>query len=102
MSGRVDRSATGAGPHDDDSEGLLRAPGRPQGMEIERETLLEAGISIAAVGLFVFVMMGIGTTFGNSTGEDLHGTGALALIAAIVAFILVMAVVGLYLDRQDW
>jgi hypothetical protein len=64
-------------------------------MDIEGETLQQILVSMVAVGLFVVVILVIGTTYGTPLG----GTGGLALISAIVLFVLVMAGVGLFLSR---
>jgi hypothetical protein len=53
-------------------------------------------ISVAAVGVFVAFLVGIGTVYSDG---GLGSTGGLALVAAIILFILLMAGVGLLLDR---
>jgi hypothetical protein len=68
-------------------------------MDVERETLVEAGVSVAVVGLFVLVLIGIGLTYGGE-GGDLGEAGALALIGSIAAFIVVMGAVGYLLNRR--
>lgn len=68
-------------------------------MDVERETLVEAGVSIAVVGVFVLVLMGIGLTYGGEGGDQLGDAGAMALIASIAAFVVVMGVVGYLLNR---
>ncbi|MFC6725556.1 hypothetical protein ACFQE1_14510 [Halobium palmae] len=64
-------------------------------MDIEGETLREIVVSVVAVGLFVAVILAVGTTFGN----PLSGAGGLALVGAIVLFVLLMAGVGFFLSR---
>ncbi|WP_331235636.1 DUF7472 family protein [Natronorarus salvus] len=70
-------------------------------MVVEREALVEIVVSVAAVGSFVGVIVLIGRTFNES---GLSGDGALALISAIVGFILLMSVVGIalayYMNRE--
>lgn len=66
-------------------------------MDVERETVVEAAISVVAVLVFLGVMVAIGLSYG---GQQLNRTGALAVIGAIVAFVLVMSGVGVYLDRD--
>lgn len=64
-------------------------------MEIERETMVEIVVSGVAVGLFVVIMVGIGLTYYE--GGEFAGQGALALVGAILLFILGMAGVGVYM-----
>ncbi|MFC6837117.1 DUF7472 family protein [Halomarina ordinaria] len=64
-------------------------------MALEREALLEIAVSIVAVGLFIAVIVGIGVTYNGSTG--LSNEGAIALIASIGGFVLVMSLVGYFL-----
>jgi hypothetical protein len=61
-------------------------------MELEEEMVRKIAISVAAVGVFVAFVVGIGTTY------DDGGLG-FALVGAIVLFILLMAGVGFVLDR---
>lgn len=78
-------------------EGLLRGPGVGENMDIERETIVEIAVSTTATLLFVIAVVFIG----NSNGAaDLTSDGAVGLIAAIFGFILLMTVVGAFLDRQ--
>lgn len=64
-------------------------------MDVEREMVVEIAASAAAVGLFVAVIVGIGTAYGG--GADLTNQGAIALVVAITGFVLVMALVGYFL-----
>jgi hypothetical protein len=80
-------------------EALLRWPGKVAGMEIERETILQAGISFAAVLLFIAATVVIGTTF--RTNGNISGTGGLAIIGAIAFFIVLMTGVGFWLAYQE-
>lgn len=64
-------------------------------MAIEGETLREIIVSVVAVGFFIALIIGIGGVYGPS----LAGMGGLALIGAIILFIVTMAVVGLILSR---
>jgi hypothetical protein len=63
-------------------------------MDVERETVIEAGVATAAVGAFVVALMVIGASLGNG----LEGMGALAVIAAMVGFVFLMAGVGYWLS----
>lgn len=64
-------------------------------MDVERETVVEIAASAAAVGLFVVTIVGIGTAY--SSGPALSNQGALALVAAIVGFVLAMGIIGYFL-----
>ncbi|SDL94833.1 hypothetical protein SAMN04487949_0275 [Halogranum gelatinilyticum] len=64
-------------------------------MAIEGETLKEIVVSVVAVGFFIALIIGIGTVYGT----ELAGMGGLALVGAIVLFVIAMAVVGLVLSR---
>lgn len=66
-------------------------------MDVERETVVEAAVSIVAVFVFLVAMVGIGVSYG---GQQLNPTGGLAIIAAIVAFVFLMAIVGVFLERE--
>lgn len=57
------------------------------GMELERDTVIEAAIAIVAVVVFAAAIVGIGMASGGSVS-------GLTLVAAIAGFILLMAVVG--------
>jgi hypothetical protein len=61
-------------------------------MPIDRETILQILVSTGAVALFVVALAVV-------TGSN--GSG-LAVVGAIVLFIVVMAVAGLWLERQDF
>jgi hypothetical protein len=63
-------------------------------MELEEGMVRKIAISVGAVGLFVALVLGIGTTFNDG---GLGSSGGLALVGSIVVFILVMAGVGLFL-----
>jgi len=67
-------------------------------MEIDAEMRRKIALSVGVVLGFVAILLGIGVRFG---GQELAATGGLALVAAIVLFVLVMAVIGLYLSRND-
>jgi len=64
-------------------------------MELEEGMVRKIAISVAAVGVFVAFVVGIGTTFNDG---GLGSTGGLALVGAIVLFILLMAGVGVLLS----
>jgi hypothetical protein len=65
-------------------------------MELEEGMVRKIAISVGAVGLFVAVVVGIGTAYNDG---GLGSAGGLALVGSIVLFILAMAGVGLFLAR---
>jgi len=65
-------------------------------MELEEGMVRKIAISVAAVGLFVAFVVGIGTTYNDG---GLGSTGGLALVGSIVLFVVLMAGVGLFLSR---
>lgn len=62
---------------------------------MERETFVEAAVSMAAVGLFLVVIVAVGILY-----PSLSGPGALALVGSIVFFVVVMAAAGYWLAGQ--
>lgn len=67
-------------------------------MEIDAEIRRQILVSVAAGGLFLALLVWIGSTFNGA--EGLSEGGALALVGALVFFVLVMAVAGAYLARK--
>jgi multisubunit Na+/H+ antiporter MnhB subunit len=63
-------------------------------MEIDAEMRRKIVVSVVAVGVFFVGIVGIGVMFGPDLGE----TGGLVLVGAIALFVLVMGVVGVFLD----
>ena len=66
-------------------------------MEIDAELRRQIAVSMAAAAVFVAGLIGIGVVFGGP--EGLPETGAIALVALLTAFVLLMALVGAYLIR---
>ncbi|WP_435096272.1 DUF7472 family protein [Halorubrum sp. N11] len=66
-------------------------------MEIDAELRRQIAVSMAAAAVFVAGLIGIGVAFGGP--EGLPETGAIALVALLTAFVLLMALVGAYLIR---
>lgn len=71
-------------------------------MDFERGRLIELVVSVTIVGLFIGLLIAVGTQFGQ---DGLSADGGLALVGAILLFILVMAGVGLglayYLNQDE-
>lgn len=68
-------------------------------MEIDEEMRRQTVVSLAAVGLFLASLIGIGVVFDGAGG--LSSSGALALVGALAGFVLLMAVIGLLLVRLN-
>ncbi|WP_122088126.1 DUF7472 family protein [Halalkalicoccus subterraneus] len=70
-------------------------------MDVDRGTIAEIVVSVGAVGLFVAVLIGIGTTY-NQGG--LSADGGVVFVGAITAFIILMSAVGIglayYLNQE--
>lgn len=73
------------------------AAGGIAAMDVERETMIEIAVSVLAVGLFVVAIVAIGNATG---GQQPTSAGGLALVGAVFLFILVMAGIGLFLERR--
>ncbi|WP_318567831.1 DUF7472 family protein [Salinigranum marinum] len=65
-------------------------------MAIEAEMRRKILVSIAAVAVFIGVIVGIGVTFDDG---GLGSTGGLALVGSIVLFVLLMAGIGVFLSQ---
>ncbi|QAU13433.1 hypothetical protein EKH57_12325 [Halorubrum sp. BOL3-1] len=68
-------------------------------MEIDAELRRQITVSLAAAAVFIVGLVGIGVTFGGST--VLPEAGAIALVALLAGFVLLMAGVGTYLMRAE-
>ena len=66
---------------------------------MERQTALEAAVSIGIVVGFIGVLAVLTTMY--STDGSLGPTGGYALVASLVVFIIVMSGAGLTLTRMD-
>ncbi|PSQ31185.1 hypothetical protein BRD20_01780 [Halobacteriales archaeon SW_8_65_20] len=66
-------------------------------MELDRETVIEAGISAVAVLLFVAALMIVGGANGR---QNLTAVGAKSMLAVLFGFILLMTLVGVFLNRR--
>jgi len=64
---------------------------------MERETLVEAGVALGAVVLFIAIVV-LG---GEISTQGLTEQGAYAVVAGIVAFVVVMAGAGYYLAGRQ-
>ena len=66
-------------------------------MEIDAELRRQITVSLAAAAVFIVGLVAIGVTFGGST--VLPQTGAIALLALLTGFVLLMAGIGMFLMR---
>jgi hypothetical protein len=64
---------------------------------VDKETRREILVGVGSVGLFVAVLLWVGATYGDG---GLTQTGALAIVAAIVFFVLLMTGVGYWMAQQ--
>lgn len=69
-------------------------------MPLDRETVYQVLVSLAAVGLFIGAAVVVTETF--SVNGNISDQGGFALLGTILMFILVMAVAGLWLERTDF
>ncbi|WP_280587408.1 hypothetical protein [Halorubrum sp. Boch-26] len=68
-------------------------------MEIDAELRRQITVSLLAAAVFIAGLVGIGVTFGGSSG--LPESGAIALVGLLAGFVLLMALVGAYLIRSN-
>lgn len=87
------------GPHGA-FEALLPGPGKRTGMPLERETVTQILLSAGAVVLFIAGVVFVGTTYG--TNGNLSAEGGEILVATIGAFVVLMMIVGLWMERQGF
>jgi hypothetical protein len=69
-------------------------------MDIERRTVVEAGIGSGAVVLFIAGVYGASLAY--STNGGLTAQGGLAIVAAVAAFVVVLSLAGYWLSRQNF
>ena len=80
-------------------EAILHGPEEAADMEIERETVVEAAVSFAAVFVFIGAVVAVGMQF--RTNGNLSATGGLAMLGAIGLFVVVMMLLGLWFASQE-
>lgn len=72
-------------------------------MDVDAEMVRQVVLSAAATAIFIGAAAVVSSSYGETaTGTDLSPTGGLALVAVLGGFILVMALAGLWLERQDF
>jgi multisubunit Na+/H+ antiporter MnhB subunit len=63
-------------------------------MDIDAEMRRKIVVSVVSVGVFFALFVGIGVAFGPDLGE----TGGMALVVAIILFVVGMGAVGVFLN----
>lgn len=71
-------------------------------MELDGETVRQILVAGLAVAVFVSGLVVVGQTYGTNNGSTVSPTGGLALVGLLGGFIAVMALVGIWLERQDF
>ena len=71
-------------------------------MELDGETVRQILVAGLAVVAFVVALVVVGQTYGTGDGSAISATGGLALVGLLGGFILVMALIGIWLDRQEF
>lgn len=69
-------------------------------MDLDREIVVEVVAAVVPVVLLLVGLAAIGQQY--STDGGLSATGGKIMVGAIVAFVLVLAAVGLWLSRSDY
>lgn len=64
---------------------------------VERETIVEAAVALVGVILFFAIVIG----GASASGSELGRSGALAVLAGIVVFVVSMAGAGWWLSTQE-
>jgi hypothetical protein len=66
---------------------------------IERERLIEIGASVSGVGIMVAILYAIGATHTDEVNghQELSAAGGELVVYGIVAFVVLMAAVGVFL-----
>ncbi len=67
-------------------------------MELDAEMRRKIAVSVGAVVVFVGLVIGVGVTY--ATNHVLPTMGSYALVGVLAVFVVLMAAVGVYLDRR--
>ena len=71
-------------------------------MEIDADLRRKTAVSAAAVGIFLVAFTAIGVAFSQEIpdgGIAFSNTGGFAVVGALAGFVLLMAGIGIWLDR---
>ncbi|MHB9287285.1 hypothetical protein ACKVMT_09640 [Halobacteriales archaeon Cl-PHB] len=69
-------------------------------MPLDRETAYQILVTVGSVALFTVVAVVVSQTY--RTNDHITATGGLALVGAVVMFILLMAGAGLWLNSREF
>lgn len=67
-------------------------------MEIDAEMRRKIAVSVGAVGVFIALVVAVGSQY--TTNHHLTEPGGYALVGIVALFVVLMALVGLFLDRS--
>ena len=67
---------------------------------IDRETTLQVGVSVGAVVMFIAVALYASSAYGQN--GHVSEMGGFVLVGAIGAFVLLIAIAGFWLSRQEF
>ena len=67
---------------------------------IDRETALQVAVSLGAVLVFIATAIFASATFGEN--GHLSEMGGFVLVGAIATFVLIIAIAGFWLSRQEF
>ncbi len=71
-------------------------------MDVDRELIYQIVFSVGSILLFVVGVMAISSLYGDNGQSGIGPTGGLALVAAMIAFVILMALAGAWLERQEF
>lgn len=67
---------------------------------MDRQTLVEAVVSIIAVALFLVVIVAVGVFYSSPGSPVLSGLGPFALVGSVAFFVIAMTAAGYWLAGQ--
>jgi len=70
-------------------------------MELDEETVKQVLLALGVVAAFVAGLFVISQSY-STNGTTLSETGGLAIVSLLAGFIVLMAVVGFWLERQEF
>ena len=67
---------------------------------LDQETIWQIGVATGAVVVFLAIAIAVSSVF--SANGNISAMGGMALVGAIAAFILLLSVAGLWLERKNF